>query len=94
KVAVAQFGGIALEFIEPLEGETVYSAFLREKGEGFHHICVSFPTMEQLECAKQALIRMGGRVTQSGRTPRVSYWYVEGRGIVLELIIRRQHQGT
>jgi methylmalonyl-CoA/ethylmalonyl-CoA epimerase len=38
KLAMAQIGRLEIELIEVLEGETVHSEFLREKGEGIHHI--------------------------------------------------------
>jgi len=37
KVALADLGGVQLELIEPLD-ESIYSEFLREHGEGIHHI--------------------------------------------------------
>jgi len=38
KVAFAKSNGIELEFIEPLEGENLYTEFLEAKGEGIHHL--------------------------------------------------------
>lgn len=31
-------GAAAIELIQPLEGETIYSQYLRERGPGFHHL--------------------------------------------------------
>ncbi len=39
KVALSQGGSVQIDLIEVLEGETPYSDFLREKGEGLHHFC-------------------------------------------------------
>ncbi len=38
KLARARFGEIEIELIQPLEGDTPYADFLREKGEGLHHL--------------------------------------------------------
>jgi methylmalonyl-CoA/ethylmalonyl-CoA epimerase len=38
RVAMSQQGPVQLQLIEYLEGETIFEEFLREKGEGLHHI--------------------------------------------------------
>ena len=38
KVAFAHSGPIEIELIEVLEGETPWTEFLRERGEGVHHL--------------------------------------------------------
>jgi hypothetical protein len=38
KIAFAQHGPMNIELIEPIEGETPASEFLREKGEGINHL--------------------------------------------------------
>ncbi len=38
KTAFAQMGPIELELIQVVEGETPHSEFLRQKGEGLHHL--------------------------------------------------------
>ena len=38
KMAIAQSGPIEIELIQVLEGETPHTEFLREKGEGLHHL--------------------------------------------------------
>lgn len=38
KTATAQSGPIEIELIQVLEGETPHTEFLREKGEGLHHL--------------------------------------------------------
>ncbi len=38
KMAMAQSGPIEIELIQVLEGESIHSEFLREKGEGLQHI--------------------------------------------------------
>ncbi len=38
KIAFAHSGPIEIELIQVLEGETPHTEFLREKGEGMHHL--------------------------------------------------------
>jgi Glyoxalase/Bleomycin resistance protein/Dioxygenase superfamily len=40
KVAMAVFNGLAVELIQPLEGKSIFSEFLEQRGEGVHHIGV------------------------------------------------------
>jgi hypothetical protein len=38
RLAFLEAGPVQIEFIQPLEGENIYSEFLKEHGEGLHHI--------------------------------------------------------
>ncbi len=46
KLAMAQSGPIEIELIQVLEGETPHTEFLREKGEGLHHLRFSVDDLE------------------------------------------------
>ena len=46
KVAFAKSGEIELEFIEPLEGDNLYTEFLEAKGDGIHHLGFVVDDME------------------------------------------------
>jgi methylmalonyl-CoA/ethylmalonyl-CoA epimerase len=46
--AFADLGSIELELIEPLEGRTIWSDFLAERGPGIHHIRFNVPDQEKL----------------------------------------------
>ncbi|MHA1271435.1 MAG: VOC family protein [Candidatus Helarchaeota archaeon] len=41
-------GDIQLEFIQPLEGETIYNSYLEERGEGFHHVGIYTDEFEKM----------------------------------------------
>jgi methylmalonyl-CoA/ethylmalonyl-CoA epimerase len=60
RLAFLQLGPVQIEFIEPLEGDNIYSDFLSEHGEGLHHIL--------FEAADPAAIieGIGAPVLQSG----------------------------
>src|SRR5262249_12111756 len=38
RAALAQIGDVALELIEPLEGDSLYTEHLAAHGEGLHHV--------------------------------------------------------
>jgi len=38
RMAFTELGPVELELIQPLEGESIWADFLRERGEGIHHI--------------------------------------------------------
>lgn len=60
RLAFLQAGPVQIEFIEPQEGENIYSDFLNEHGEGIHHIL--FESTEP-----QSIIdAIGAPVLQSG----------------------------
>jgi hypothetical protein len=45
-LAFATAGKTQIEIIQPLEGENVFSDFLRERGPGLHHIRLNIPDFE------------------------------------------------
>ena len=87
KISLFQIGDIQFELIEVLEGESVHSKFLREKGEGLHH--VGF-IVEDLEEELTRLEKEGITVLERGivqEMVKFAYLDTEKRlGIILELI--------
>ncbi len=85
RVAYASFGAMQLEFIQPLEGKTVYEEFLETRGEGVHHFGIMIDRMDE---KLVALKRVGIEVLQSGQRPGRRYAYVDTEqsiGIMIEL---------
>jgi len=91
KLAFAQVGPVELEWIEPGEGENIYWEFLRNKGEGVHHLGV-FVTDIESELAR--FKEMGIEVLQSGTGPDgTSFAYMDTEricGIIVELLQHKQ----
>ncbi len=48
KTAVARIGNKEIDWIEPLDGETAYSDFLRNHGDGIHHLAFRVSSLAQL----------------------------------------------
>ena len=91
KRAFFNLGPVALELIELVDGKTVHEAFLKEKGEGIHHL--GFEVKDLKESIKEAEKR-GLKVTQSFfREDGSGFAYVDSDkvgGIVFELIQRQK----
>lgn len=60
RLAFLQLGPVQIEFIEPQEGENIYSDFLEEHGEGLHHI------LFEAEDPAAIIEGIGAPVLQSG----------------------------
>jgi methylmalonyl-CoA/ethylmalonyl-CoA epimerase len=64
-MALAEVGGLGLELIQPLSGESLYTEFLERHGEGgFQHLGIN---VEDLDREVEAALRSGYEVIQSGR---------------------------
>ena len=63
RLAFADLGSVELEIVEPLEGESIWSDFLAEHGEGIHHIRFN---VTDIQSVLGYLAGEGIGVTQSG----------------------------
>ena len=85
RLAFATLGQVELELIQILEGDSVHLEFLREHGEGLHHLGFRVKDFQaKLEQAKA----MGFEVLQTGPGGRL-YAYLDTRqtgGVIVELI--------
>jgi methylmalonyl-CoA/ethylmalonyl-CoA epimerase len=64
RVALATVGGGTFELITPHTGRTIYDEHLEEHGEGFHHTCLVYPSLEAVREAKIELQRQGRELVQ------------------------------
>ena len=89
KRAFAQLGPVTLELIELIEGKTVHEDFLREKGEGLHHIGF---TVKDLDKCEEEARKLGLKIVQGFRRADGSgFAYVDSDrvgGAMFELIQR------
>jgi catechol 2,3-dioxygenase-like lactoylglutathione lyase family enzyme len=92
RIALAKVGCLVLELIQVLEGETIHTEFIREKGEGIHHIALLVDDLdkavEEWEAAGiRVLQRSGIPVQEEGDTAGLAYMDTEGLiGIIIELL--------
>jgi len=64
KLGVATVGTVQLELIEPVSGDSIYSDFLAEYGEGPHHLQF---TTDNIDETTQVMVKEGFPLLMSGR---------------------------
>lgn len=70
--AFADLGNVELELIQPVEGQTIWADFLRERGPGLHHIRFNVPDHKAVTAY---LATKGLQTTQEGAGIRDgTYW--------------------
>lgn len=87
RFALVTLRELQLEFIQVLEGSpTLYTNFLKESGEGLHHVGVNVP---DLKAVVDNASTMGFSVLWSGQIYSVPFAYLDTQdqlGTILELI--------
>lgn len=66
RVALCTVGGGTFELVTPASGPSVYDEFLERHGDGFHHTCLVYATLDELRAAKRALVAEGRELIQEG----------------------------
>lgn len=88
KIATAQLGVLKLELIQPVSGNTPHMEFLKNRGDGLHHLGVVVEGTEQLDKMKKLgykeLVSAYGIGGKEGYG--VYYDTMEDIGVILELI--------
>ena len=87
KIVLFELSEVEIELIQVVEGESIHSKFLEEKGEGLHHLGFFVKDIEK-ELAR--LEKEGIKVLERGGVPgMVKFAYLDTEktlGVVLELI--------
>ena len=85
-------GSVEMELIQPITGPTIYHDFLKEKGEGLHHLGFDVKDIEQ----KLALCKeMGIKIIQGGQGATSHFEYLDTAatgGVIFELIQRKKRR--
>jgi catechol 2,3-dioxygenase-like lactoylglutathione lyase family enzyme len=66
RVALTTVGSGTFELITPHSGQSVFDDQLANHGEGFHHTCLIYPSLEAVREAKAELRRQGREIIQEG----------------------------
>lgn len=85
RLARSMLGGLHIELIQPLEGDSVYTEFLEEKGGGIHHVAFM---VEDFDKEVAELEKSGFKVVQTGAMPNTKWAYLEADepgGMMIEL---------
>ncbi len=90
-VALASFGGVQMEIMQPLTGRSIYNEFLEAKGEGLHHIKLYYQ-----DCAKaiKDYEAKGYSVIQSGNIGEDEFYYLDSEDKVSGVIIELGNSGS
>lgn len=75
KVAVVDFKGIGLEFIEDYSDTGVFATFVKERGNAIHHVCLLSDNMEtDLEILEARGVELADRKPKMGlRGKRIAF---------------------
>jgi methylmalonyl-CoA/ethylmalonyl-CoA epimerase len=89
RIALVDLGGVELELIQPLDEGSIYAEFLREHGEGLHHLAFAVKDFDHtMELAKI----QGLQVLQSAIWSDESFAYLstqEDLGLIAEIYKRQ-----
>jgi methylmalonyl-CoA/ethylmalonyl-CoA epimerase len=66
RTALATVGEGTFELVTPHTGRSVYDDYLEKHGEGFHHSCLRYPTLDAVREAKAELRLQGREIIQEG----------------------------
>ena len=83
RLAFLQAGPVQIEFLQPLEGDNIYSDFLNEHGEGLHHLL--FETTDPAA----VIAGIGVPVLQSGAStlrPGATWSYLDTQEMLKAII--------
>ena len=86
KIAFAQAGQVQIELIQPLEGESPHTEFLRDKEEGPNHLGF---LVDDIDKKLTWLAEQGIKPIFSGNPPGVTFAYLNSDkigGVIIELI--------
>ena len=87
-----KIGGFSIELIEPVAGDNIYRDFLKEKGEGVHHIgWHEVDSQETFTATWKRFEQKGFRCIMSGRVYNCAFAYFDTDKVlhtILELVWR------
>ncbi len=86
--AEVMVGPICFELIQPLTGRNIYSEWLEEHGEGFHHLAMMQHGAAESDAFRKKLLDAGGKMMMGGRIGEtIEFYYVDTQpqlGVIVE----------
>ncbi|RLQ86852.1 VOC family protein [Notoacmeibacter ruber] len=87
RCAETMVGDMCFELIQPLEGDNIYSEWLEEHGEGFHHMAVMKHTPEESDAFKKRMQDEGAKIMMGGRIGETIEFYYLDTQPMLKIIV-------
>ncbi len=75
RLALTDVGGVQWELIQPRDDKSIYASFLKESGEGLHH--VAFSTQNDYQETMKFFRDQGHRIVQGGTFAGLTYTYLD-----------------
>jgi len=98
RMVIAQMGPMEIELIQVLDGGDFYTGFLKQHGEGLHHLGSYVDDPDSYDNILAELSEQGIKPTFQYRGRSLRFSYLDTRangGVILELIcLARQDQGS
>ena len=85
RLAFTRVGNIVYELIQVLQGRTIYEDFMKEHGEGIHHLGYE---ISDLATWTKAYGKVGIAPIMSGEREGLKWAYFDTPGIIVELLER------
>jgi len=85
RLALADIGGVQWELIEPKDDKSIYASFLKEHGEGLHHVAFG---VEDYDKTMDFYRERGHNILQGGTWEGLTYTYLDSRkdlGVIAEI---------
>ena len=78
RVAIGELNGMEIELLQPLDDQSVYYDFLKEHGDGLHHLCIDTGEVpfDEVNAKMKSLF---GEPIFSGEGARMIFAYYDGR---------------
>lgn len=88
RVAFLPAGDASVELVQPITDDSGIARFVREQGEGIHHLCLEVDDIEAaLERLKAHGVRLIDKTPRAGAHGRVAFVHPKSmHGVLLELV--------
>jgi catechol 2,3-dioxygenase-like lactoylglutathione lyase family enzyme len=94
KICHAQVGGVEFELMQPVDGPSLYRDFLKERGEGIHHLQFLVDDLDEtvgILTGEHGFVSLqSGGCGRSERGCRYNYIYLEALGCIWEVVECRE----
>lgn len=81
RVAIGELNGMEIELLQPLDDKSVYYDFLKEHGDGLHHLCLD-TTDVPFDEVNAEMKSLCGEPIFSGSGARMIFAYYDCRAVI------------